>query len=100
VIDTKGQLYHEGGVVDSPGLYALGLSVLRRRRSTFICGIEDDAREVSITSLGTWPYAGDDVPFSPATTRSLEARLSSLAVSLAAHSIVLATICGRGRFGI
>ena len=46
VIDAKGQLRHEGGVVDSPGLYALGLPVLRRRRSTFICGIEDDAREV------------------------------------------------------
>ena len=46
VIDTKGQLCHDGGVVDSPGLYALGLPVLRRRKSTFICGIEDDAREV------------------------------------------------------
>jgi putative flavoprotein involved in K+ transport len=33
-------------VVDSPGLYALGLPVLRRRKSTFIYGIEDDAREV------------------------------------------------------
>jgi putative flavoprotein involved in K+ transport len=46
VVDQKGQLRHEGGVVDSPGLYALGLPVLRRRRSTFMCGIEDDAREV------------------------------------------------------
>jgi len=46
VVDAKGQLRHEGGVADSPGLYALGLPVLRRRRSTFICGIEDDAREV------------------------------------------------------
>ena len=46
VIDAKGQLRHEGGVVDSPGLYALGLPVLRRRKSTFIYGIEDDAREV------------------------------------------------------
>jgi len=46
VIDTKGRLRHEGGVVDSPGLYALGLPVLRRRKSTFIYGIEDDAREV------------------------------------------------------
>jgi putative flavoprotein involved in K+ transport len=46
VADAKGQLRHEGGVVDSPGLYALGLPVLLRRRSTFICGIEDDAREV------------------------------------------------------
>jgi len=46
VVDAKGQLRHDGGVVASPGLYALGLPVLRRRRSTFICGIEDDAREV------------------------------------------------------
>jgi putative flavoprotein involved in K+ transport len=46
VIDAKGQLRHEGGVVDRPGLYALGLPVLRRRKSTFIYGIEDDAREV------------------------------------------------------
>jgi putative flavoprotein involved in K+ transport len=46
VLDEKGQLRHVGGVVDSPGLYALGLPVLRRRKSTFIYGIEDDAREV------------------------------------------------------
>ena len=46
VVDEKGRLRHEGGVVDSPGLYALGLPVLRRRKSTFIHGIEDDAREV------------------------------------------------------
>jgi putative flavoprotein involved in K+ transport len=47
VVDAKGQLRHEGGVVDSPGLYALGLPVLRRRKSTFIYGIEDDARVVT-----------------------------------------------------
>ncbi|MCO5999032.1 NAD(P)-binding domain-containing protein [Actinoallomurus rhizosphaericola] len=46
VLDEKGRLRHEGGVVDGPGLYALGLPVLRRRKSTFIYGIEDDAREV------------------------------------------------------
>ena len=47
VVDAKGQLRHDGGVVDSPGLYALGLPVLRRRKSTFIYGIEDDARDVT-----------------------------------------------------
>jgi putative flavoprotein involved in K+ transport len=46
VTDEKGRLRHEGGVADCPGLYALGLPVLRRRKSTFIYGIEDDAREV------------------------------------------------------
>jgi putative flavoprotein involved in K+ transport len=47
VLDAKGQLRHDGGaVIHSPGLYALGLPVLRRRKSTFLYGIEDDAREV------------------------------------------------------
>jgi putative flavoprotein involved in K+ transport len=59
VVDPKGNLRHEGGVVqDSPGLYALGLPVLRRRKSTFIYGIEDDAREVIenlIRYLGEFP---------------------------------------------
>jgi putative flavoprotein involved in K+ transport len=47
VVDAKGHLEHQGGVTESPGLYALGLPMLRRRRSTFICGIEDDARAVT-----------------------------------------------------
>jgi putative flavoprotein involved in K+ transport len=46
VVDAKGQLCHDGGVLDVPGLYALGLPVLRRRKSTFIHGIEDDARDI------------------------------------------------------
>jgi putative flavoprotein involved in K+ transport len=46
VLDWNGRLRHDGGAVDSPGLYALGLPVLRRRKSTFIHGIEDDARDV------------------------------------------------------
>jgi putative flavoprotein involved in K+ transport len=46
VVDHKGHLRHDGGVVDSPGLYAIGLPVLRRRKSTFIHGAEDDARDV------------------------------------------------------
>jgi putative flavoprotein involved in K+ transport len=46
VLDAKGRLEHDGGVLDRPGLYALGLPVLRRRKSTFMHGIEDDARDV------------------------------------------------------
>ncbi len=46
VLDAKGRLRHGGGRVASPGLYALGLPVLLRRNSTFIHGIEADAREV------------------------------------------------------
>jgi putative flavoprotein involved in K+ transport len=47
VLDRKGQLRHDGGViVDAPGMYAIGLPVLRRRNSTFILGAEQDAREL------------------------------------------------------
>src|SRR4029077_8759876 len=46
VIDEKGHLRHTGGVVDAPGMYAVGLPVLRRRKSSFIHGAEDDAREL------------------------------------------------------
>ena len=46
VVDRKGRLQHDGGVVAAPRLYAIGLPVLRRRKSTFIHGAEDDARDV------------------------------------------------------
>ncbi|HVS66678.1 MAG TPA: NAD(P)-binding domain-containing protein [Thermoanaerobaculia bacterium] len=46
VLDRKGRLRHDGGVVD-PGLYALGLTFLRKRKSSFIHGVEDDARFLS-----------------------------------------------------
>jgi putative flavoprotein involved in K+ transport len=46
VVDAKGNLIHNGGVLDSPGLYALGLPLLRRRKSTFIHGISNDAHDV------------------------------------------------------
>ena len=46
VLDEKGHVRHDGGVVDSPGMYVLGLPVLRRRKSSFIHGAEDDAREL------------------------------------------------------
>jgi putative flavoprotein involved in K+ transport len=60
VLDAKGRLNHDGGVLDSPGLYALGLPVLRRRKSTFIHGIEDDARDVieHLTGYLAAPSAG------------------------------------------
>ena len=69
VVDAKGHLRHDGGAVDSPGLYALGLPVLRRRKSTFIHGIEDDAREVIDHLIG---YLADDsrARVKPAATRS------------------------------
>jgi putative flavoprotein involved in K+ transport len=56
-LDEKGHLRHDGGVVCLPGMYALGLPVLRRRKSSFIHGIEDDAREV-IDHLAGYLAAG------------------------------------------
>ena len=48
VLDRKGQLRHEGGVVtEAPGMYALGLTFLRRRKSSFIHGAADNARDLS-----------------------------------------------------
>jgi putative flavoprotein involved in K+ transport len=44
--DQKGRLRHHGGVVDVPGLYVLGLNFMRRRKSSFIHGAEDDVREL------------------------------------------------------
>jgi putative flavoprotein involved in K+ transport len=47
VFDRKGRLRHDGGVVDAPGLYVLGHTFLRRRKSSFIHGAEDDCRDLS-----------------------------------------------------
>jgi putative flavoprotein involved in K+ transport len=48
VVTQKGELRHDGGVVSEvPGMYALGLPVLRRRKSTFINGAEADARDLA-----------------------------------------------------
>ncbi len=46
VLDHKGRLRHDGGVV-ARGLYALGLSFMRRRKSSYMHGAEDDVRELS-----------------------------------------------------
>jgi putative flavoprotein involved in K+ transport len=47
VFDHKGRVRHHGGVVDYPGMYQLGAPLLRRRKSSFIHGAEDDARDLS-----------------------------------------------------
>lgn len=48
VFDRQGQLRHDGGVVDAPGLYVMGGTFMRRRKSSFIHGAEDDAADLSI----------------------------------------------------
>jgi putative flavoprotein involved in K+ transport len=49
VFDRQGRLRHDRGIVDAPGpgLYVLGLPFLRRRKSTFMHGAEDDVREIA-----------------------------------------------------
>lgn len=48
VFDRRGALRHDRGVVaGAPGLVVLGLPFLRRRKSSFIHGAEDDVRELA-----------------------------------------------------
>ncbi len=48
VLDRRGRLRHDAGVVEgAPGLYRIGLNMLRRRKSSFIHGAEDDARDLT-----------------------------------------------------
>jgi putative flavoprotein involved in K+ transport len=48
VVDAKGYIRHDGGVVDeAPGMYVMGMPFLRRRKSTLIDGAADDANDLS-----------------------------------------------------
>jgi putative flavoprotein involved in K+ transport len=47
VFDHRGRLLHEGGVTRWPGLYVLGLPMLRRRRSSYLDGARCDAADLS-----------------------------------------------------
>ncbi len=47
VLDRKGLIRHEGGIVDSPGMYLLGSPFLRRRKSSFIGGGGVDAEDLA-----------------------------------------------------
>jgi putative flavoprotein involved in K+ transport len=67
VLDRKGQLRHDGGVVSGAlGLYAIGLNLLRRRKSSFIHGADDDAREL-VDHLAAY-LAGDQAAGIPLRT--------------------------------
>jgi putative flavoprotein involved in K+ transport len=46
VFGPDGRLRHDRGVVDASGVVALGLPFLRRRKSSFIHGAEDDVQEL------------------------------------------------------
>ncbi|HSH10154.1 MAG TPA: NAD(P)-binding domain-containing protein [Ilumatobacter sp.] len=47
VFDSAGRLRHDGGVVDAPGVYVLGTTFLRRRRSSFIHGAAADTADLA-----------------------------------------------------
>ena len=47
VVDSKGNIRHDGGVVEAPGMYLMGIPFLRRRKSSLIDGVGDDARDLS-----------------------------------------------------
>jgi len=46
-LDHCGEIIHHGGVAPVPGLYALGLTFMRRRRSQFIDGCGLDAEDLT-----------------------------------------------------
>ena len=45
-LDRRGRIAHDGGVCAMPGLYLLGLPFLRRRRSSFLAGVDADSADV------------------------------------------------------
>lgn len=49
VCDAAGEIRHDGGVTPAPGLYALGLRLMKRRNSSFIDGVGRDAEELAAT---------------------------------------------------
>ena len=48
VLDRKGRIRHDGGVVPAPGMYVMGLPFMRRRKSSFIDGAGDDAADLAV----------------------------------------------------
>jgi len=47
VLNRKGQILHDGGIVNFPGMYLMGMQFLRRRKSSLIDGAGDDAYDLS-----------------------------------------------------
>jgi putative flavoprotein involved in K+ transport len=80
VLDAKGRIRHDGGVVESPGMYVLGLPFLRRRKSSLIDGAGADARELSEHLegyLSTWAQASTPWTRSWVKSSSVHANASS-----------------------
>jgi putative flavoprotein involved in K+ transport len=52
LLDAKGAIVHEGGVMTRPGMYVLGLPFTRRRKSSFLDGVGPDAAELGAHLAG------------------------------------------------
>jgi putative flavoprotein involved in K+ transport len=68
VLDRKGRIRHEGGVVDAPGLYLMGMPFLRRRKSALIDGAGADSNELAAHLRGYLAATADrraSVPRAP-----------------------------------
>ena len=65
VFDRHAALRHDRGVVDAPGMVVLGLPFLRRRKSSFIHGAEDDVRELATHLMDHLDRGARRVPVHP-----------------------------------
>ena len=93
VFDRKGLLRHDGGVVGAPGVYVLGLTFLRRRKSSFIHGAEDDCRELSRTSpLTSAPRHADASVRTQFSVTKFPGGASRLASLLLAHIYAICSL--------
>ena len=63
--DRKGRLQHNGGIVEAPGLFAMGLPFMRRRKSTLIDGAGHDAQELMPSILTHLDRATEAPPRDP-----------------------------------
>jgi putative flavoprotein involved in K+ transport len=54
VLDRKGLIRHDGGVVALPGMYLMGMQFLRRRKSALIDGAGADAKDLSAHLASYW----------------------------------------------
>ena len=48
VLDRRGRIVHDGGVITgAPGCFVVGLNLLRRRRSSYINGASGDSADIA-----------------------------------------------------
>ena len=47
ILDKAGEIQHQGGLTPAPGLCVMGLNFMRKRNSSFIDGVGDDAKHIA-----------------------------------------------------